>query len=669
MSHLPLNSKEAQLIILLYEEKGEFLSSQLLGEHIGVSDRTVRKYMKNIRQLLTQYGALIETKKGQGYTLRIVNAATFQAIFNLLDKSQQSYLNVLAITEATDRERYILNKIFLEGQFLTVDEYAKELFVSKSTIMHALQNIRNQLQAFELSLINNVNEGVSIQGAEFEKRRFILNYFFKANQLDIYMNFNYDFLQLEDISLEALFIIVLEECRNSNMQLSDYVMQNLVMHLALAIRRIQAGKTIEDFQSQQDLDFVQEIEVAQRIVCRIEALADIKFPEDEAKYVALHLKSKSNQDHGEADLTEDHFNELQGQITQVLRKMQEDSFVEFTLDSMLLKGLEAHFEPLLTRLKMGIPLKNPLYEEVYGKYATEFEVTKRYFSQMPLLATYDIDNHEWAYITLHLLAAIERYKNNQQLKIIVICSTGMGSAQMLRNRLENEFGTAIQIMDVISYYQLDDQRLEGVDLIVSSINISTTIFTIPVVQVSVFLNDADIQQINRYIKDQSLRPSHSKQMTLEESHLRRLFNTFFSQDRYFIIDQAMSRQELLEEMVGSLSDCSDSDFIEEFIRQVELRERFGSLAFSETLAFPHPSMPLGVHSEIAVAIVREGLDWDEDHDKVNFVILMSPSKISNTGLSQVTDYFVNFVGNKASQACLLEDPSFENFKYQFINQQ
>ena len=59
--------------------------------------------------------------------------------------------------------------------------------------------------------------------------------------------------------------------------------------------------------------------------------------------------------------------------------------MQFSMDPMLMMGLEAHFEPLLTRLKMDIPLKNPLYEEVYEKYAPVFNETKRYFSQMPLL--------------------------------------------------------------------------------------------------------------------------------------------------------------------------------------------------------------------------------------------------------------------------------------------
>lgn len=664
MSNLPINSKDAQIIQYLYENSDDYLSSKLIGDHINVSDRTARKYIHNIKQLLPEYGAMIETKKGYGFKLNVTNVIKFNHIFEELSSKRRSASDVFAITEAKDRERFILNKIFLENQLLTVDEYAVELFVSKSTIMHVLQNIRSFFSQFDLTLHNNVNEGVSVEGPEIEKRRFILNYFFGTKQIDYFMDFNNEHLEDLDFSIETLFIIVLEECRNALIQLSDYVMQNLVLHLALAIIRIKAGKTIESFRSNQSLDMSYEIEIANRIVKRVEATADINFPSDEAKYIALHLKSKSNQNKSEQPSTSE--TELQKQIIDVLSQIEAHSEMQFSMDTMLLMGLEAHFEPLITRLKMDIPLKNPLYEEVYEKYAPVFNETKRYFSQMPLLFDYKIDNHEWAYITLHMLASVERFRQSQRLKVIVICSTGLGSAQMLRNRLENEFGQSIQIVDVISYYQMSESQLKDVNLVVSTIDISVSFFSIPVVRVSVFLNDSDIAQINHYIKDHSQTNVPNTKELIAENHALRLFETYFSEERYMVIDKPVTRETLLPELISRLTDCQTPSQISEFINHIELRERFGSLAFSDSIAFPHPSIPLGVHSEVAVAIVPEGVAWDDDHPDVKFVILMSPSKVTNKGLAQVTDYFVELVSNEAYQSMLLEDPSFEHFKEKFI---
>jgi lichenan operon transcriptional antiterminator len=104
-----------------------------------------------------------------------------------------------------------------------------------------------------------------------------------------------------------------------------------------------------------------------------------------------------------------------------------------------------------------------------------------------------------AYILLYILAAVERHKQEMKVNVIVICATGLGSAQMIKNRLENEFAQNFHIVDVISYYQLNDRKLENVDLIISTIDISTSFYHVPVVKVSVFLNKQDVDTLNAYI--------------------------------------------------------------------------------------------------------------------------------------------------------------------------
>lgn len=666
MSYLPINRKETQTLKYLYHHSSEYISSQKLGDAVSVSDRTARKYVSNLNQSIEEYGAVIESKKGHGYRLLIQDEFKFHSLLEMIDLKKHDVTDVLSISGASDRERYLLNKIFLENQLLTVDEFAAELFVSRTTIMHDLHKIKLLLEKYDLTLSNSVNDGIAVMGPEVEKRRFILNYFFETDRINYFMEFNHSQLDEMGVSIETLFIIVLEECRNAEIQLSDYVMQNLVLHLALAIVRIKVGETIEAFRSNEVVVFDQEEEIANRIVERIEKAADIKFPKDEAKYIALHLKAKSNK--SDIESFSPNPNVLRHQILQVLTWMKQETDLAFKLDGELLNGLEAHFEPLITRMKMGIPLNNPLYEEVHGQYKGIFNQTKAAFKEMPLLQSYEINNHEWAYITLHMLASVERFKQSQRLRIVVICSTGMGSAQMLRNRLENEFGRNIQIVDVISYYQLNDERLEEVDLIISTIDISVSFFSIPIFRVSVFLNEDDIGKINQYIKhkDQGRSELVHEEMSQPNSEAAHLFDAYFSAERFIVVGQPITRAILLEEMVGRLTDCQDAAFVGDFIKHIELRERFGSLAFSDVVAFPHPSVPLGYHSEIVMALVPDGVKWDEGHEAVKIVILMSPSKVSNKDLDKVTEYFVTLVESLEEQELLLSDQSFEQLRESFM---
>lgn len=667
MDSAPINHKEAQVIQYLFDHLGQYLSSNLIGEELEMSDRTARKYIHQSSELVEQYGANIEVKKGYGYRLVIADTTQFNGLRDRLTRDVSHLSDVYAITQTEDRERYLLSKVFLENKSLTVTDYAKELLVSRSTIMHLIQSIREQLSQYELTLSNNTNEGIHVHGAEIEKRRFILKYFFGSDTMNHFMKLNRIDEKEEGFTVETLSIIVLEECRNGAIQLSDYVMQNLVIHLALAIIRIKAGNVLETSPISSGVDLSKEMAIADKIIQRIEAAVEIKFPEDESMYIGLHLKSRSNQVAGPDQEWQDSSNDLQLQVMETLLQIDQSGELKFKLDAKLLMGLDAHFEPLMTRLQMGIPLKNPLLKEIKVNYPEVFEITKQYFKEMPLLVEYAVDDHEWAYITLHLLAAVERSYQSQQLKVMVICATGLGSAQMLRNRLENEFGKSIQILDVISYYQLTDQLLEEVDLIISTLEISSTFFNVPVINVSVFLTEADIAGINHHIKEDTKRLGGPKPSKQSASKLEKTFDQYFDPERFILFEEASNRVDVLRDMIGRLSDSQGEGFVDDFMQHIELREYYGTLAFSDTVAFPHPSTPLGVNSEVVVGLIPDGIEWDAEHPEVKFIILMSPSKLANKNLNLVTDYFVNFVQKTDIQAELLEQPTFEHFKEIFLN--
>ncbi|WP_153049687.1 PRD domain-containing protein, partial [Streptococcus suis] len=88
-------------------------------------------------------------------------------------------------------------------------------------------------------------KGVYVVGEERQKRHFIMDYFFSEH---FYQNIHH-FLSNDKslalpLSFEELTIVVLDECRDSQLKLSDYIIQNLVIHLGLAIQRYQKGFTI-----------------------------------------------------------------------------------------------------------------------------------------------------------------------------------------------------------------------------------------------------------------------------------------------------------------------------------------------------------------------------------------------------------------------------------------
>lgn len=689
-STLQLNQTELAIVQYLFDHVHEYQSSKILASQIAVSDKTIRKYIRELEEVLANYGAKIEMKKGSGYRLQIEDNQRFYQLIEAIREQKHFIENAPTIADNQNRERYILNAILLENGLVTIDDFAEVLYISKSTVSTVIQIIKNRIRKFGLEIQYDADGHVRIEGLEVEKRRFILNYFFALKSVD---TINADLIDYKfaGFSTETIFIIVLEKCREFDVRLSDYVLQNLVMHIALAVKRNEKGFVINKVFDEEAIEYSKELFVAQKIVASIEALIDIQFPEDEAKYIALHLKSKANQSKQELEQPTSDSDTLEAQLTEALQKMQaqtdqqagtnlkaKQSGLYFTLDHQLIMGLKVHFEPLMTRLKTGISLKNPLYDEITSKYADVFRATKQGLANLPILKGYQVNPHEWAYISLHLLAAVERFKHGQKVNAIVICATGLGSAQMLKNRLENEFSLNLNIVDVISYYQLKDERLRDIDLIISTIDISTSFYNIPVVKVSIFLNKQDIDALNLHIHRREHRVEQEQVApTIQESNeLEQIFNRYLSPERFLVYDSSQTgttsntqkqRQDLLNQQIECLTDNGHSpSFHQDLLNQIEIRERFGSLAFTEHVAFPHPAQPVGMTGEIVVGLVPNGLAWDSEHPDVKIVVLMSHSKFENKGLDVINSGLAELIKHEDKVTAILQAPTFENFKQIFM---
>lgn len=665
MDKLQLNSLEIEIIQFLFEHREDYMSSQKISESCHASSKTIRKYIDLLNDRLKDYDAVIDMKKGSGFKLKFKNNKIYSFLKQI---SEKPYImdDSTQIVDATDRERFILNALLLENREITIDELADELFVSHSTITSVTKQIKKQIESYNLKLSYNFDGNIVIMGEELNKRRFILNYFFAAQQEEQYLASDLFEFQDEGFSVETIFIIILERCREFDIQLSDFVLQNLVLHIALAIKRNEKGFMINRLEVTHQIDCTKELFVAEKIVESIEQLTDIKFSDDEANYIALHLKSKSsNQEIIEMTESVDH-QILHNQIVEALIEMKQYHGIQFSLDQQLIKGIETHFEPLMTRLSLDIELKNPLLDEIKEKYKEVFLLTKQAFSKLPILSNYQVDDHEMAYISLHVLAAVERYKQHHKVNAIVICATGLGSAQMLKSRLESTFSTNINIVDVISYYQINDEMLKNIDLIITTLDISTSFYNVPVVKVSVFLNKVDIEKLSQSINRLSIVETEIKSTEPLNQSMKVLFRKYFSEKRFILFEPGVSREEVLNKMIESLTDAHANPFKETLLKQVYVREQFGTLAFTEEVAFPHPAQPVGVNSEIALGIVPQGLKWDEEHQAVKVIVLISPSRIENEGLDIINKGLVEYISQDNTVSQLLEEASFNHFETLFM---
>lgn len=667
-----LSKRETQILKLLFDHRHTYLTSQEIASGIDVSNRTARKYLHLLEDALKQESiAVIEAKQGNGYQLKIEDARRFDEFYLKEVKNQMASKDITTIQESNDRQYYILNRLFFEQSAVYVDVIADELFVSRSTISNDLVEIKKLITPYQIELQSKSNKGIFIVGNEQNIRHFIMNYFFMERLHDNLFAFSMYANLLEGISVEEIVIIVLDECRESQLKLSDFIVYNLVLHIGLAIKRIQNGFFM-DIQAPISFDEDSiEYQTALKILARIEHAVGITFSSEEADFIALHLKNKitAKTIFKKADATEE---QIRAQLLETLKAIDQDTPFDLEHDTILIDGLMLHFIPLLTRLQNNSSIENPLLEEIKTQYPDLFELTVNYFSKMPVFKSYQVTEGEWAYLAIHITAAVERYFNEQKTHVLVICATGLGSSQMIKNRLEREFGSRILIEKVISYYEIAEQDLSHIDLVISSINLGNIVLNAPIVNVSVFLGKDDIQKINHEIS--SNKGSHfvagrkeSDRKELVEEQVE-LIERSFKPDLFYFVGEHSTKDAVLRELISKIEAVEGTDLQENFLKQLKLRESYSSVVFSEFMAVPHPIEALTKEGHVAVAVAPEGITWDKEYQNIQLVFLLSPDKFGKFEIDKVSQMLVEIMEDDTFRKALTFSDTFDNFIKAFIDQ-
>lgn len=655
-----LNKKEKQIIQYLTKDKEQFVTSKELAAHMGCSDRTIRTYYKTLVEKLDNHSGLdLISKQGYGYKLDILDDDAY-ADFLEENHINDHHFNYQSVTDINDRYNFLLNKLLFEQNEIYFDDLADELFVSRSTLSSDFKKIREKFKPYHLKIESKANKGVYVMGQERDKRRFIMDYFIDSGFINTMHSYVDNELLNQKISFEELTIIVLDECREGGLKLSDFVIQNLVIHIALAIRRITEGFRISKVSDDEVvLRGLAERRVAENILKRVSVSTGIHFPIEEVDYITLHLVSKG---HGNSC----HISEvLQEQVRQELIDSIDQINPTVKNDFQLIEGLLAHLSTMYIRLQGKVVMENPLTAEIQANYRDMYQLAERVVSNMPTFSPYTLSPNEIAYIALHFMAAKERYKEQRKYNVLVICATGYGSAQMLKSRIENELGNLVSIIDVIGYYEINDEKLKGIDFIVSSIDLSNLMFNIPVFTVSVFLNDEELKDIKQGIAHLNTSMANVEDHQSELS-VKDVFDDYFSEDYFFLMSDA-TKEDVLKKLAESISVNENDQFEKRLLDMMKQREAMSSIVFGENIAVPHPLKAVGSKHHFAVAIVKNGVKWDEQYPSIKIIFLMSMSIHDNDGLPELTSAIVDLVDNPKLQEQMLACQSFDEFKKIFLS--
>ena len=166
-------------------------------------------------------------------------------------------------------------------------------------------------------------------------------------------------------------------------------------------------------------------------------------------------------------------------------------------------ALGLHCEPMVKRIRYNLMMKNPLMEDI-KKHKQAYQTAEVAAEVVNQKYTIRLSEDEIAYLALHFYVALERYKLEVNRKrVLLVCSTGHGTAKLLEYRFKQEFNPFLEEVitkDALSIRNLDLSRY---DLIVSTVPLSVKTIT-PIIYVSTLLSDQDLQALrHRFNQNES----------------------------------------------------------------------------------------------------------------------------------------------------------------------
>jgi mannitol operon transcriptional antiterminator len=165
-------------------------------------------------------------------------------------------------------------------------------------------------------------------------------------------------------------------------------------------------------------------------------------------------------------------------------------------DDQLRTSLSEHVRRLHVRLRFGLPVSNPLQQEVRKRYPDVYRAAAEILAEVGPVADAEMPVEEVGLLTMYLAGSLERHRLRPKVRVTVVCPAGMATAWILVSRLVAEF-PQIEVIRVVSKSAFETEPGEEPDLVISTIPLDDLPEPTPSIVVSPLLREADVRRLGR----------------------------------------------------------------------------------------------------------------------------------------------------------------------------
>lgn len=506
---MKLSERQTEIVQLLMEAQ-EYLTMKSIANQMSVSYKTIANDLNVLDELLQQKGIYLERTPNKGIRL-----TPTQNQMECLHEVLHTTTHREASTSIQERrEQILLMYLWNSHTYYSLQKLSNQYYVSNTSIMKDIELIQEQLRAYDLTLEKSI-KGTRLVGNEIAIRKALVDYM----ELFLYEHVSdgnrYERLEAllngvmtkHTISFNEIMNFlesIMKDLETVSMKvINEPYYTNAFLYMAVMILRISLGFALN---KREELvypnDEIEEVdfEVTKQLAKKMEEQYGIRVNDAEAINVYRHLisggLSKKEIAIVEQKTKENNRLSLTLAYTRYLiEQMSALSGVDFSNQVYLHSNLRFHVKPMLNRLRYDIKINNMMLSEIQKRYPIEFLCTS--ISCVLTSRRYELpepSDAEIAYIMVYFQSAMER--NLHDVHALIVSGNSMGSAQLLKIRLENTFQD-LYIKDIIGPAKLQCVNMENIDVIFSTGEVR---INLPYIGISPFLDETDIVTVRHTIK-------------------------------------------------------------------------------------------------------------------------------------------------------------------------
>lgn len=626
-----------QKLLTVLKQSDTPLSSRQLSSLLSVSDRSVRNYIKELRNAGEQI-----TANENGYLWIGIKNDEPESPGN---KSQALF----AFATPEERINYIIERLILAKSGLDLYDLADSIYISYSTIEKDMIRVKKKLALFNLS-IHRQNGTIDIVGEEHHKRALFSHYL--TSNLDSTMDLTLEsFCKLLNISPDSLRAIVHEALQTENLYASDYAFKSIIIHVIINMTRIKIRECLLEKPLYDSVTIhTAEYRAASRIFDQISRLCPIQFNENELQQLAFIIMTKTSaiNVNNVIDLPRIVDSALIQFVNEIIKQVKTIYYIDL-YDTDFINFFTVHLSNALFRCRHNVSIRTPLSDEIFIQNPLIYEIAVFIAQEIKTTFGYELNKDEITFISLHVGAVLgKKMDEHPEIKAVLVVNNyynyyNKHSLESITQKLSGK----CKIAEVTN--TLDDVNPAYYDLIIDATNQVLPQANLRVIQTNTIITEHDFKKIqsvcNELLAEKKRRIFHDKLISFMDPQL-------FEKNHY-----ENSVEDMIRYMAEKLVALGIAP--EAFTDSVLEREAVTPTSFDNKVAIPH-SIVCSTQKNIGFVIVNEKpLRWGTFD--VQIIMMIGVNHQQRMDFKYVYSNLLEHFENSTTVEKLIHASDFHNF--------